>query len=228
MTGGILLAGGQASVVRANLDRTDWHRAGSVTGWIVLTLIVATTAGLVAWLVTRRGAAAPRAATDGPSMDLPAGQRLVWLSRTSNWWLHGISAVTGLVAIAAALAAACGLTDLQWPLITPLTLASVLVLGCASVQARVSERGLDVSFGPFGWPTRHWAAEEIESARAEHRTPAQVGGWGYRLSGLGTTVMLRGGECLVIRAKGKDFALSVDDAERGAALLNSLRAERSK
>ncbi|MGI5484858.1 DUF1648 domain-containing protein [Streptomyces lavendofoliae] len=228
VTGGILLAGGQASVVRANLDRTDWRRAGSVTGWIVLTLIVSTTAGLVAWLVTRRGAAAPRAATDGPSMDLPAGQRLVWLSRTSNWWLHGISAVTGLVAIAAALAAACGLTDLQWALITPLTLASVLVLGCASVQARVSEGGLEVSFGPFGWPTRHWAAEEIELARAEHRTPAQVGGWGYRLSGLGTTVMLRGGECLVIRAKGKDFALSVDDAERGAALLNSLRAERSK
>ena len=44
------------------------------------------------------------------------------------------------------------------------------------------------------------------------------------MSGLGTTVMLRSGECLVIHSKGKDFAVSVDDAERGAALLNSLSA----
>ncbi len=49
------------------------------------------------------------------------------------------------------------------------------------------------------------------------------------MSGLGTTVMLRSGECLVVRTiKGKDFAVSVDDAERGAALLNSLIGQRSR
>jgi hypothetical protein len=49
---------------------------------------------------------------------------------------------------------------------------------------------------------------------------------GYRVSGLGTTVMLRSGECLVVRTrdKGREFAVSVDDAERGAALLNALNA----
>ncbi|MFV0131663.1 DUF1648 domain-containing protein [Streptomyces sp. HMX112] len=74
LTGGIFLAGGQASVVRANLDRTNWRQADSVTGWVVLTLIVAATAGLVAWLATRRGAAEQRAVTDGPRMDIPADQ----------------------------------------------------------------------------------------------------------------------------------------------------------
>lgn len=150
----------------------------------------------------------------------------MWLSRTSNPWLHAISAVTGLLTPAAGAAAVGDLVSLRpgLALMASFALASVLVLGCASVQARVDETGLDVSFGPFGWPTRHWAVEDIESARVERRTPLQVGGWGYRLSGLGTTVMLRGGECLVIRAKGKDFAVSVDDAERGAALLNSLSA----
>lgn len=55
-----------------------------------------------------------------------------------------------------------------------------------------------------------------------------MGGWGYRLSGLGTTVMLRRGECLVIRPRqGAEFAVSVDDAERGAALLNTLTTPRS-
>lgn len=226
LAGGLFLVGGQASVVRANLDRSDWREAGSVTGWVVTTIVVAATAGAAAWLAARRRPATQGQAVDGPSMEIPEGQRLVWLSRTSNRWLHVTSAVTGLVALAAVAAAVGGLVSPLQALIlmAPFALASALVLGCASVQARVSEEGLKVTFGPFGWPARRWAVRDIESARVEQRTPAQVGGWGYRLSGMGTTVMLRGGECLVIRATGKDFAVSVDDAERGAALLNSLGA----
>ncbi|MGC9540039.1 DUF1648 domain-containing protein [Streptomyces sp. UG1] len=226
-TGGIFLVGGQASVVRANLDRSDWREAGSVTSLVVATAVVAATAGALAWLATRQEPATQGQAADGPSMDIPEGQRLAWFSRTSNPWLQMTSAGTGLVALTAAVAAVGGLTDPLPALIlmAPFALASVLVLGCASVQARVSEEGLKVSFGPLGWPARRWAVQDIESARVDHRTPAQVGGWGYRLSGLGTTVMLRRGECLVVRAKGKDFAVSVDDAERGAALLNSLGAK---
>ncbi|MFG2550084.1 DUF1648 domain-containing protein [Streptomyces sp. NPDC048581] len=225
--GGVFLVGGQASVVRANLDRSDWREAGPVTGWVVATVVVAATAGVVAWLATRHGPATQDQAADGPSMDIPEGQRVVWLSRTSNPWLQMTSAVTGLVALAAVVAALGGLAGPLPALIlmAPFALTSVLVLGCASVQARVSEEGLKVSFGPLGWPARRWAVQDIESAHVEQRTPAQAGGWGYRLSGLGTTVMLRRGECLAIRAKGKDFAVSVDDAERGAALLNSLGAK---
>ncbi|WP_327087361.1 hypothetical protein [Streptomyces viridochromogenes] len=227
MTGGLLLVGGQASVVRANLDRSDWREAGPATGLMVSAAAVAGAAGVVVWLTTRQGPAGAGRVASGPSMDSPEGQRLVWLSRTSNPWLHMASAVTGFVALAAAVAAVGGLVDPLPALILTavFALASVLVLGCASVQARVGEDGLRVSFGPFGRPARHWALRDIESARVERRTPGQVGGWGYRLSGLGTTVMLRSGECLVVRAKGKEFAVSVDDAERGAALLNSLRAK---
>ncbi|MEU7580148.1 DUF1648 domain-containing protein [Streptomyces sp. NPDC041068] len=226
LAGGIFLVGGQASVVRANLDRSDWREAGSVTGWVVATIVAAAAVGTVVWLAARRESAAQGRAEDGPTMDIPEGQRLVWLSRMSNPWLRATSAVTGLVALTAVVAAVGGLVSPHraLTLMAPFALVSVLVLGCASVQARVSEEGLKVSFGPFGWPARHWAVRDIESARVEQRTPAQVGGWGYRLSGMGTTVMLRRGECLVIRARGKDFAVSVDDAERGAALLNSLGA----
>lgn len=228
--GGVTLLGGQASVVRANLDRTNWHEAGSVTSGVVGTLVVAAAVGTAGLLVARRAPAEPRPAADGPTLDIPAGQRVVWLARTSNSWLQAIAALTGLLAIAVVVSALAGLTDLPFLLAAaPFTLASVLVLGCSSVRARVGEQGLDVAFGPLGWPTRHWAAEDVESARVESRTPAQVGGWGYRLSGQGTTVMLRGGECLVIHpSKGREFAVSVDDAERGAALLNSLRARHTR
>ncbi|WP_328793045.1 MULTISPECIES: hypothetical protein [unclassified Streptomyces] len=44
---------------------------------------------------------------------------------------------------------------------------------------------------------------------------------------MGTTLMLRSGECLVIHVRrGGEFAVSVDDAERGAVLLNALSAQR--
>ncbi|MFJ3965041.1 hypothetical protein [Streptomyces sp. NPDC090036] len=41
-------------------------------------------------------------------------------------------------------------------------------------------------------------------------------------------MMLRSGECLVVRAKGKDFAVGVDDAGRAAALLNTLAGARTE
>ncbi|WP_328299218.1 DUF1648 domain-containing protein [Streptomyces sp. NBC_00435] len=227
---GVFMAGTQASIVRANLDRADWRDAGSVGLGITLTSVAALAASALGWIAGRRGERSSPAAGagEGASMEIPAGARLVWLSRTTNPWLHLVAAVTGVAALAAVLAAACGLlTGMQWAVVTPFAVASVLTLAFSSVQARVTEKGLEVAFGPFGWPARRWAPQDIESSRAESRTPAQVGGWGYRLSGLGTTVMLRAGECLVIHPrKGAEFAVSVDDAERGAALLNTLSAGR--
>ncbi|WP_327381475.1 DUF1648 domain-containing protein [Streptomyces sp. NBC_01207] len=228
-SGGVLLVGAQVSIVRANLDHTDWRQADSVSAWVVGMVAAAAVAGLVEWVVIRRGrAATSRVVVSGPSMEIPAGERFVWLSRTTNPWLHWIGALAGLVALAAVLAAVSGLVDVPWSVVAPFAVVSVAVVACASVQARVTEKGLSVAFGPLGWPVRRWSAQDIESARAESRTPGQVGGWGYRLSGLGTTVMLRSGECLVIHPRrGQEFAVSVDDAERGAALLNALSAQRT-
>ncbi|MFI8104016.1 DUF1648 domain-containing protein [Streptomyces sp. NPDC086023] len=227
VSGGVLLAGVQAFVVRANLDRTDWRDVGSVGSGVAITAVAAVVAGALGWLVGRRASfpAQPAQPAAGDVMEIPGGERRVWLSRTSNPWLHLVAAVTGLVAAAAAVAAAGGLVGVQWGLIAPFAIASLCVLACSSVQACVTEAGLEVSFGPLGWPVRRWAARDIVSARSETRSPAQVGGWGYRLSGLGTTVMLRSGECLVVRPrKGAEFAVSVDDAGRGAALINALSA----
>ncbi|MEU7278534.1 DUF1648 domain-containing protein [Streptomyces sp. NPDC045431] len=56
LSAGVFLVGGQASVVGANLDRTDWHRAGSLTVWVVATLVATFTAGLMAWLASRHRA----------------------------------------------------------------------------------------------------------------------------------------------------------------------------
>ncbi|WP_327415230.1 DUF1648 domain-containing protein [Streptomyces sp. NBC_01233] len=229
LTGGVFLAGAQASIVRANLDRTDWKDAASVGAGVAITALVAVAAGALGWLAGRRAElpTEPIRLPEGDVMEIPAGERRVWLSRMSNPWLHLIGVLTGLVAAAGTVAAAGGLIGVEWALITPFAFASLGMFAFASVQARVTEAGLEVSFGPLGWPARRWTAGNIVSARVENRRPAQVGGWGYRLSGLGTTVMLRSGECLVIHPrKGPEFAVSIDDAERGAALLNALAAKQ--
>ncbi|MFE9706197.1 DUF1648 domain-containing protein [Streptomyces sp. NPDC005930] len=230
---GIVLTGAQASVIRSNLDRADWHEARQPTAWVVAILVAAVVAGVAGWLiVTRRRGAADADTTSGegtPALDIPKGRRLVWFARTSNPWLRLLAAGTGLVAAGALVALVGGLAapGALWALFAGCALASLACAVFSSVQARVSERGLEVSFGPLGWPGRRWAPDDIDTARVEVRRPAQVGGWGYRLSGLGTTVMLRAGECLVVRPRGRrsDFAVSVDDAERGAALLNALRTK---
>ncbi|WP_234323498.1 DUF1648 domain-containing protein [Streptomyces sp. NRRL F-2580] len=221
---GVLLAGAQAAIVRANLDHEDWRQADPPDGRVVAAVLAAAVLAAVAGaLINRQGpVTAVSPAAGAPVMDIPAGERLVWLARTSNPWLRLTAAGLGAVAAVAAVAGAGGLLGPAWQLVAPFGVASVSALAFSSVRARVTGQGLEVGFGPLGWPVRRWAAADIESARAEDRTPTQVGGWGYRLSGLGTTVMLRAGECLVVRSRGKDFAVSVDDAARGAALLNSL------
>ncbi|MFD1535844.1 hypothetical protein ACFSJ0_02295 [Nonomuraea guangzhouensis] len=97
----------------------------------------------------------------------------------------------------------------------------------SSLTARVTGDGLAIGFGPLGWPVRRIRLSKIDRAWSEVRYPSQVGGWGIRGLPGSATIMLRGGECLIIRYRsGGQLAVSVDDAERGAALINALIAER--
>ncbi|MEU9075173.1 DUF1648 domain-containing protein [Kitasatospora sp. NPDC004745] len=230
--GGVLLTGAQASIVHANLDHARWQDADPVGTAVAAVVAASALAGLLTWLAARpRGAtpAGPRPTPGAPVMAVPPGEQVVWLSRVVNPWLQLTAAVLGVCAMGGLLAPASGLIALNWSLVVPFASTSVIVLACSSVRARVTARGLHLGFGPFGWPARRWSPADLESARAEQRGPAQAGGWGYRINGLGTTVMLRRGTCLVVRnRRGAEFAVSLDDAERGAALLNSLIARSDR
>ncbi|MGA5821753.1 DUF1648 domain-containing protein [Kitasatospora sp. NPDC094028] len=224
---GVLLTGAQTSIVHANLDRARWQDAAPMGVEVVAIGAAAGLAVLLTVLATRRHPgerAEPPAGA--PVLPLRPGERVAWLSRAANPWLNLAAVLCGLGALGSALAALSGLTGIRWQLVTPFATVAVALWLFASVRVRVSAEGLHVGFGPFGRPGRHWKLAELVSARAERRTALQAGGWGYRVNGLGTTVMVRGGVCLVVRTRrGADFAVSVDDAERGAALLNSLLAQ---
>ncbi|WP_214417299.1 DUF1648 domain-containing protein [Sphaerisporangium fuscum] len=231
-----LLAGAGAAALglqwaglAANLGRPDWRDAGPL-GWQTLLVVAAAIlAGTIGRLVVpSEPEDAAAAEVPGRRLRLRAGQRAVWISSASNPWSVGLAAA-GL--LGALVLAATGLTvPVAGATVTagPLAFVGVVGLALSRVGVRVSDKGLVISFGPLAWPRRTVALGRIQSARAEDRRPSEVGGWGFRgLPGM-STIMIRGGECLVVRySSGGEIAVSVDDAERGAALLNTLVAERT-
>lgn len=101
----------------------------------------------------------------------------------------------------------------------------------SKVRVKVDARALTIHYGHLGWVRQSVALERIESARGSRLEPMEHGGFGYRGS-----LRFSGRAALVVRAGpglrleldgGKSLAISVDDAERGARIINSLLARRS-
>jgi hypothetical protein len=103
-----------------------------------------------------------------------------------------------------------------------LVVVTLACLAVSSIRVEVNQRGLTVAYGAWRWPRRRTPLGNIRQAWTEQRRPSEVGGWGYRGLPSKATIMIRGGECLVIGYQsGGQLRISVDDAERGADLLNA-------
>ncbi|MFF4614349.1 hypothetical protein [Nonomuraea jabiensis] len=226
---GALALGANVTTVLANLDAPDWT-AARLPGWQVLAVIAAGFGVAVLAGYLRRGA------PDGdlphrspPVLRLRAGQRSVWVGHAVNRWLALLPAAALAAVLVLGLLYATGLV--AGGTATSVLPGLVLVLAAgvltSSVSVQVGDSRVVVQFGPLGWPARRIPLSRIESAWSETRHPAEVGGWGIRGLPGSSTIMLRGGECLVIRDRsGGRLAISIDDAERGASLINALIAER--
>ncbi|GII83762.1 hypothetical protein Ssi03_17520 [Sphaerisporangium siamense] len=226
--GAVFLLAQQWATLAANLGTLDWRDAAPL-GWrVVLVPAAAIAAGVLGVLIASAGAggAEPEPAAR-PAVPLPlrSGQRAVWVSSARN----AGAAIGGVAALAAALLLALtrttlGPSGLESTAIG-LTIAGLAMLGVSTVGVRVGDEAMVISFGPFGRPRRTVPLGRIESARVEVKGPFEVGGWGFRgLPGM-ATIMIRGGECLIVRYhSGGELAVTVDDAHRGAALINALVA----
>ncbi|WP_182897323.1 DUF1648 domain-containing protein [Microbispora sp. H10830] len=218
----------QAFTIAANLDRGHWTRAAGLS-WQVAVVVAAPIAlGALGWLAGRRGPDVPSEPPQrGPLIDLDPGKRPVWVSTAAAPWATRLALVALATAVALAGAAMSGLFGGGWGAVVPLALVGVVGLAVSSVSVRVVPEALTVSVGPLRWPSRRVRLDRVERAWVEERYPAQVGGWGYRGLPGRATIMIRGGECLVVRyTSGGRLAITVDDAETGAALLNALIARQ--
>ncbi|WP_431892968.1 hypothetical protein [Nonomuraea sp. bgisy101] len=226
---GLFVVGAELSIMSANLDVPVWTQAKSL-GWdVVAVLAVAAAGGILAGFLFR--GEPDQATPEGeapPRLRLRPGQRSVWVSRVSNLWLVAVTAGSALLTVAfGALTLAGLMPGAGGPLFGVAALVLVCGLLTSSVTVRITEDGVAIGFGPLGWPVRRIRLSKIERAWSEQRFPSQVGGWGIRGVPGAAAIMLRGGDCLVLRYRsGGQLLVSIDDAARGAALLNALIDER--
>ncbi len=222
---GLFLLGLQAVTLKANLDAPGWAQAAEL-GWDALLAV----AGLVlgGWL----GALVARPGPDDrpepsalPTRRLPLrpGQRAVWVSSVSSVGLVTLGGSLLAAGLGLAVLALIGGEGALWLPAVIMSLTGLLGATFSSVRVQITEEGVVLFFGPFRLPRRHIPIERVERAWTEKRFPIGVGGWGVRGLPGAMTIMIRGGECLVMGyVSGGRLAVSVDDAEKGAALLNTL------
>ncbi|MEV0086295.1 DUF1648 domain-containing protein [Saccharopolyspora sp. NPDC050642] len=220
--GAVFMIGLAALTVWSNLDVAEWRQARSMNWQVIPVLLIGALAGRLGWFACHRGPdEGAQDTAEGPELALKPGQRAVWLASVSSPALRAGGWLVLLVAAATAV--------LQpWPIVLSPLLAGAACLALSSARVQIDERGVRVAFGPQRWPARLIPLTKIDGARGETRRPLEVGGWGYRVLPNSTAIMLRGGECLVLRlTSGRDFYISVGHAERGAELVNALITERS-
>ncbi|WP_163505538.1 hypothetical protein [Fodinicola acaciae] len=223
---GVLSVGLAYVTTTANLDVTDWRHAQPLA-WpaMAAVLVIAVAAGFAGYRLGRLGPDTPAdLATAHPkAMRLDANVRAAWVSSATNPLLGVPGSVALGLAVVFAVAAAIGAAGLTWHAPLVAAVIGLALTACSSLRVRVNDSGLAVGFGPFGWPVRHIGLDRIDRAWSEPRQPVEVGGWGWRGLPGGSTIMIRGGDCLVVRYRsGGELGISVDDAERGAALLTAL------
>lgn len=164
---------------------------------------------------------------------LGASERAVWVARVrpSKMFLVAIGVTVLVLALgtAAALASAVaaagapGGTVAFWTMLAVTLLMVALYTMTFSFRVRIDARGLEAR-SVVGWPVFRVPASDVERAIASHISPlGEFGGWGLRWAPGRFGIVMRTGEGIVITRKdGRVFALTIDDAETGAGLLEAV------
>ena len=192
--------------------------AATLGWWIVVPLLGIVWAIATFALLPRT----PHSPENGAAPTLPVplapGERAAWTGYARGRWAGVLALAMAVAAVVSALVGALWLAVL----FLVLTIAGG---GFASVTVQIDRTGLTLSSWNVRW--RKIPLDSIAEARVADIRPAEWGGWGYRFTPRGTTVVIRAGEGIVVtRSGGRPFAVTVDGAAQGAALLNTLVAPR--
>jgi hypothetical protein len=207
----------------ANRGHDDWHEVHLRGGYVAGSLVGSVCAVLPITLLARRRAAAEDALVDRPALQLDAGERVAWFggARSYPFLVGGCTFLVAAAVVALRSAATLGLA-------ATFAVVGVAFLAFATVHVSVGRGGVRVRSGPFGWPSVRFGLAQIESAAAVDVKPLGMGGWGYRGSvrvfGRASWT-LRGGPGLELHLTGgRRFAVTVDDPDQAAAVVNGLLA----
>jgi len=202
------------TLVQLNRGVEVWTEAGEFSFWYLGAVLVgAFVGGAIGFSVGRHWHPVRETKAGAvPVVDVAIGERVSWVGRaTAKWPLF----MLGGVAIIFVLIPETG----RWIAI----LLLILTVMFLQVEANVNNDGLRIRLG--GIPVKKYPLSTIKSAQAIDLEPAAWGGWGWRIVPDRSAIVLRRGEALeVVFLSGRRFAVTVDDAATGAALLNGLVA----
>ena len=212
------------SIVVANLDVPVWTEARLVSfneiGWVMGIAVIA--AAAVWWLARYLESATPPESVIPGSGNTP-GASASWTGKAHSLWAIPLLVILLGFGIAAIIN--------QRPVIgLLLCMVSLIVLPFSSIRVTVDRDGIHWAYGSLGWPARTMPLADISRAAVVDVVPLKHGGWGYRgsLKLLGrAAIVLRGGEGIELQfTNNKVLTITVDDASRGAGLINDLLAVR--
>lgn len=205
----------------------DAHRATPLGVWPAIAVVAALVLGLL--VAAAMPGDAPLPATGRVPAEAPRA-RLAGTAGASWTGVVTFAHPAPVVVIGVVLVAGVGaLSRSPWPTLLVAASLALVVVMMWRWTVTVDDRGV-VARTVLPWPTVVVPLDEVESADVTRVDPTRdFGGWGYRLGRGGRTgIVLRAGEALVVHRSGaRRLVVTVDDAQRGAALLNAL-VERSR
>lgn len=214
------------TMVAAVYEQRGYSDASEITTMgpgMLIGLAGAAVTFVIGWFVQPRVEVVTAWTASTVPVDLAPDERAAWVQTVRTTRVGTIFLIAATVII---IAATCWMAVLGQPTVWILVAAtfSVVTLGLTMLVFRVTvdDAGLTVR-GFLGWPTFRVAATDVDSARVIEVNPfADFGGWGMRWAGGRFGIVVRTGTAIEVRrTNGKIFVVTVDDAERGAALLMS-------
>lgn len=222
----ITVVGTWSLALQRGLD--DAAGAPPVTTAVLASSVVALAVGAGAWLVQPSVPAARRPARTAEPLDLGAEEDAVWLRTTSLGGFGRMVLGAGLVLVGLGTVAAWLLPSdraLAWSLTGSLVVLVAVTAVTGAFRVRVDRHGLAVT-SLIGLPRLRVPVADVEAAGVVDVNPAgEFGGVGLRTAPGRFGVVLRSGEAIqVTRRSGRQFVVTVDDAETAVALLLAYRA----
>ncbi len=219
-----------AIILLANRSHADWHDVTLGSGSVWGVTLSAFGASIPIALMVRH-AASERAGLPPRPIELGGTERVAWFGRASSLGFATGSLTLVFIGTVVLIAFGGGGASTGFVLLA----VGLVMVSFMSVDVAVSDQGVRVRAGAVHWPHVQLDLDEIEGARAVDLKPMQEGmwsGWGYRGSlrwFRHAAWVLRSGPALELELSGdRRFAVTVDDADEAAAVLNGLLARASR
>lgn len=205
----------------------DARDAPSVLAPMLVAFAVGLVAGIVGWLVQPKQDARRASALAGTPMTLAPGERAIWTGSAvmSKVAMVVLGLATLLIFGAAVMVWFTGDGNAGLVVGVVFVVVAAASLTSTAFHVRIDEGGLTVR-SEFGLPKFNVPLSDVASAEEIFVNPmGMFGGWGMRWAPGRFGVVLRTGPAIeVTRHSGKQFVVTIDDAETGAALLTALAA----